>query len=1050
MMSVPFEIVVLTSASGLLTKRISLDDNGVLISDGSACVMGQGSAKRARLPNIAAFANLINRLQSSEAIALGALHCDLPDEAKITTARKLAEMDGSAPSNLIARTAGHIGYLPKQPALALLDFDTKGMPDAVAKRVSDLGGFWPAVVSVAPDLEHAAKVVRRSTSSGIVRSDTKEALKGSDGLHAFVLVQDGADIERFLRTLHDRCWLHGLGWMMIGAGGQLLERSIVDRMVYAAERLVFEGAPLLSDPLTQDAKLRAPTVSDGDPINTSVACRALSMVEKATLDEHKSAERHRLSGPAGKVRSVFIKDHSAKIAARVGGSAAQAERTVEQLCKGVLLPDVELPFDAADLAGTTVRDVLADPDRFAGATLADPLEGVDYGRCKAKVMLDPDGTPWVHSFAHGRTIYKLRYDAASIEAAMREADPAAAADVLVRMLLWADLPADDEQRLRDLAISVAGVKARPLGAKIKQARSEQAQQHAKAERDRATATRARDDKRRRLPVPAPDAERLPVLEALDEILCAVDDPEPPMRDLEGRPVEVRSRPPMMLYELTSGGSNKTEPEKARLPAPAMPLLTLHDRYSLAHLIEQHIEFVSEGESKDKGPRSVALPPIFVDHFSAYRDSSLPRVGAVVTAPLVLSDGSMLAWSGLDRDRKLMFRIPPELRAILPKPQDPAPQDKHVAKALDFLANEWLCDVATDFAGKCVLIALGLSILERVLLPERPAFFVTAGKRGGGKTTALAMVILAITGKKPAAAAWSFSEDERRKALAAYLSEGLAAMVFDNIPLGATIACPTIEKILTAESYSDRILGQTAIVTVPAFTILTLTGNNIGPKGDLASRSLMARLDVDRPDPENRPFTHSDPIAWTLSNRGQILRALYVLLLGNPQLKAPKEPKTRFKRWWHLVGSAVENAAACLAKIEQSSPPEVERTASKIDFVRLFASVEGDDEEASDLADVLDILYRTWPQKFFEASAVARLINAPMEGETANSGRLRTFFDNSGRRNAGDVSSIMVGKRLGTLVDAPVLVGDMTMKLVRNQPDNQAARRATTSFKIRVL
>ena len=1046
MMSVPFEVVGLTSASGLLTKRISLGDDGLLFSDGSACVMGQGGARRVRLPGIAAFATLIGGLKSSEAIALGSLRHDLPDDVQVTTARKLADMDGAAPPNLIARTAGHINYAARQPALVLLDYDTKGMPAAVAGRVNTLGGFWSAVVSVAPDLEHVAKVLRRSTSSGIVRSDTGEALKGSDGLHAFVLVQDGADIERFLRTLHDRCWLHGLGWMMVGAGGQLLERSIVDRMVYAGERLVFEGAPLLLAPLTQDAKLRTPTVSDGLPANTSVACRSLSMVEKATLADCKSAERHRLGGPAAKVRAAFIKDHSARIAARVGGSPAQAERTVERLCKGVLLPDVELQFDADDMAGVTVGAVLADPDRFVDATLADPLEGIAYGRCKAKIMRRSDGTFWVNSFAHGRTAYELKHDAASVEAAMRAADPAAAADALVRLLLVADLAPDDEQRLRDLAIKLSDVKARPLDAKIKQARSEQAQQHARAERDRATATRV--DRRLRLPVPSPDAERLPILEALDDVLCAVDDPEPPMRDLEGHPVEVRSRPPMMLHELTSGGSNQAEPETARLPAPAMPLLTPHDRYSFAHQVEQHVEFVSEGG--DDGPRSVALPPTFVDHYMSYRNSALPRVGAVVTAPLVLPDGLMLALSGLDRGRKLVFRIPPELRAMLPKPQDPVPQDKHVAKALSFLMNEWLCDVATDFAGKCVLIALALSILERVLLPERPAFFVTAGKRGGGKTTALAMVILAVTGKKPAAAAWSTSEDERRKALAAYLSEGLAAMVFDNIPLGATIACPTIEKILTAESYSDRILGQTAIVTVPAFTILTLTGNNIAPKGDLASRSLIVRLDVDRPDPENRPFKHSDPIAWTLCNRGHLLRALYVVLLGNPQLRTPKEPKTRFKRWWHLIGSAIEHAAGCLVAAERTARSERDCPAAKVDFVQLFASVEEEDEEASDLADVLDILYLTWPQRAFQASEVARLINSPMEGEASNSGRLRTFFDAGGRRNSGDVSPIMVGKRLGTLVDAPVLVGDQTMKLVRDQPDNQATRRATTSFRVRVL
>ena len=40
-------------------------------------------------------------------------------------------------------------------------------------------------------------------------------------------------------------------------------------------------------------------------------------------------------------------------------------------------------------------------------TLADPLEGVEYGRGKAKIMRRADGTVWIHSFAHGRTDYEL-------------------------------------------------------------------------------------------------------------------------------------------------------------------------------------------------------------------------------------------------------------------------------------------------------------------------------------------------------------------------------------------------------------------------------------------------------------------------------------------------------------------------------------------------------------------------------------------------------------------------------------------------------------------
>ena len=67
--------------------------------------------------------------------------------------------------------------------------------------------------------------------------------------------------------------------------------------------------------------------------------------------------------------------------------------------------------DDPELAGKTVGDVLANPEFYEGETLADPLEGVAYGRCVAKIMRRADGIPWIHSFAHGRTIYELKLDA---------------------------------------------------------------------------------------------------------------------------------------------------------------------------------------------------------------------------------------------------------------------------------------------------------------------------------------------------------------------------------------------------------------------------------------------------------------------------------------------------------------------------------------------------------------------------------------------------------------------------------------------------------------
>lgn len=47
-------------------------------------------------------------------------------------------------------------------------------------------------------------------------------------------------------------------------------------------------------------------------------------------------------------------------------------------------------------------------------------------------------------------------------------------------------------------------------------------------------------------------------------------------------------------------------------------------------------------------------------------------------------------------------------------------------------------VSTDYAGKCILIADVLTLIERNILPDRPVFFIPAGRRGAGKTTSLNM------------------------------------------------------------------------------------------------------------------------------------------------------------------------------------------------------------------------------------------------------------------------------------------------------------------------
>ena len=124
-----------------------------------------------------------------------------------------------------------------------------------------------------------------------------------------------------------------------------------------------------------------PIVTDGAALDTSAACPPPRIVEQDKLRELKAKEAHRLAPDRAKAHKRFVLEQAERIVAKTGMAPDAARRTVERQCAGVLLPAVVLPFDGEDMRGRTVADVLADPDRFVGATLADPLEGIEYGRC---------------------------------------------------------------------------------------------------------------------------------------------------------------------------------------------------------------------------------------------------------------------------------------------------------------------------------------------------------------------------------------------------------------------------------------------------------------------------------------------------------------------------------------------------------------------------------------------------------------------------------------------------------------------------------------------
>jgi hypothetical protein len=456
----------------------------------------------------------------------------------------------------------------------------------------------------------------------------------------------------------------------------------------------------------------------------------------------------------------------------------------------------------------------------------------------------------------------------------------------------------------------------------------------------------------------------------------------------------------------------------KLPTPEQWAIVKMSEYELAEEIEKFIDYV------DEDGQSVHLPMQFVRHYMKRDDGALATIVAIATLPIVLADGGILASeieNDIDEERGIVFAIPKEVMALMPRREECT--DDEVKKAMEFLTDDWLHDVSTDYDGKCTLIAAALTVIERSLLPNRPAFFVTAGRRGSGKTTTLIMLIMAVTGIWPAASAWSSNEEERRKALLSYFLYGVSYILWDNIPRGTQISCPHIEKSCTAAYYSDRRLGVSEMVATAASTIHFFTGNNIGPRGDLASRSLSARLEADRADPENREYKHPDVVGWTENNRAEILKALYTILLSNPTLDEPRDAqmKTRYKMWWRLVGSAVENAA--------------KEAGRAVDFQKLFQEQEDDDEDDSSLAAILAGMRRKWPETF-KAGDVCNVINGVGGFEDAGlGGDLRDYLFPTLPHHQS-VTPKAVGKRLKKHVGEPVRSGDETLALKTEEKDGQ--------------
>ena len=370
-------------------KRFFLDDDGQLQKQANG-LFSKGYVTVQNANNAQELAELAQNLTPQDALCLGQPRgVNALGTAPVATRQaQQALVHSSVP--ILSRTKDDFSFGQGQGWL-LLDYDTRGLSEAVFSRIEQLGGIMNALHHVRPELENSDFVVRPSSSAGVhIIGDPAPSVSG---FHMFVRLKRAADIPQALKTLHSRCWLHGLGYHMISKSGHLLDRSIVDITVGSPERLIFTAPPVLGEGIVRKHQYAA--------VHQGVEMPCPKAPFGAQWSRARDIDRQRSQPDAAKQRSIYLRKSIEDRQASHGGSYVSAEAIVLNRIEGRQLLDddvLHLPSGAT----VTVGDILDQMKLGERISCADPIEGREYNPTAAAVLWElPHKFPALISHAHG-------------------------------------------------------------------------------------------------------------------------------------------------------------------------------------------------------------------------------------------------------------------------------------------------------------------------------------------------------------------------------------------------------------------------------------------------------------------------------------------------------------------------------------------------------------------------------------------------------------------------------------------------------------------------
>ncbi|MBG6214295.1 hypothetical protein RCH23_002117 [Cryobacterium sp. CAN_C3] len=349
-------------------------------------------------------------------------------------------------------------------------------------------------------------------------------------------------------------------------------------------------------------------------------------------------------------------------------------------------------------------------------------------------------------------------------------------------------------------------------------------------------------------------------------------------------------------------------------SPSGSILTWNEE-TVDLLISTTVQLIAMTESKLGPKRAVRheIPKLIKQQVwrGLNEAGALPEVQFVGTEP-VLTDAGVISAHGFHPREKALVALPErERRMWQTRFKVPATPTREQAQASWELINT---EVMHDFPYETVgdrarHYAYLLTCVARPYLSQSPFWLVTAYEQGSGKgvITETGRLISTGTGDFVPLLGGKSNEIEDKQAITSAALDGKRFVHSDEAgayAVGGRFMSSVVTAAVTTldGSSSPRVLGGNKTTAI-AGLVISGTGNNLAPGGDLPRRTMHIRIKVDGGirAAERTGFRHKDLYGYILQNRPELLAHLHTVLTYGLQHEPAEEiPTYGFTGNWPAV------------------------------------------------------------------------------------------------------------------------------------------------------